>query len=269
MMSAAAIFRAVAARLDGVAMTALAVFMGWLVLCGDYWMYLNPKFKPVTLGAACVLAVLGGYAALRPVSRPSLGRGLCYLVLALMIAATQGGVQAISPQAENDPFFVEPTLPTPEKTPAPTGRMRAGGKEYIPINAGELFDIAAKGASEAFARPYVMRGFVHRSPELDARGQFVLFRLAVWCCFADGTAVGFKVTPPEGAPLPADKTWIAAYGRLKALPNDQRQEYILPGMSFSSVAPGAILTADHLEQLTLVPEDAYMFEWRQAEPYAY
>jgi len=264
-----ATFRALAARLDGAAMLALAGFLGWLVLFGDYWMYLNPRFKPVTLAAAAVLAVLGGYAALRPVSRPRLGRGLCYLALAAMIAAVQGGVQAVSRQVDSDPFFVEPTLPAPERSPAPAGRMQAGGREYIPINAGELFDVAAKGTAEAFARPYVMRGFVHRSPELDARGQFVLYRLAVWCCFADGTAVGFKVQAPAGAPLPADKAWLAAYGRLAALPEDQRREYVLPGMAFSSVAPGAVLAAEHLEPLTLVPEDAYMFEWRQAEPYAY
>ena len=47
-----------AARCDGLAMLALAGFMGWLATAGNYWMYLNPKFKPVTLAAAVVLAVL-------------------------------------------------------------------------------------------------------------------------------------------------------------------------------------------------------------------
>ena len=48
---------ALAARCDGLAMLALAGFMGWLATLGNYWMYLNPKFKPVTLCAAIVLAV--------------------------------------------------------------------------------------------------------------------------------------------------------------------------------------------------------------------
>ena len=55
--------KVLAARLDGLAMLALAGFMGWLVAYGNYWMFLNPKFKPVTLAAAGILAVLGAYAA--------------------------------------------------------------------------------------------------------------------------------------------------------------------------------------------------------------
>jgi hypothetical protein len=33
-------------RLDGLAMAALAGFLGWLVLAGNYWMYLNPSSNP-------------------------------------------------------------------------------------------------------------------------------------------------------------------------------------------------------------------------------
>ena len=260
--------RRLASRTDGLAMLALAGFMGWLALAGNYWMYLNPKFKPITLAAAIVLAVLGGYAAARPVTRPKLGRSLCYLLLLAMAGLTEGGFQTLSANIDSDPFNVPAPLPAPEKTPTPA-RLAINGQDYIPINTGELYDIAAKGPSPAFTRPYAVRGFVHRSPELDAAGQFVLYRLAVWCCFADGTAVGFRVRLPQGTPPPADKGWVVAYGRLAEIPEADRQDVILPGMSFSSVAPAALLAADALEAKELVPEEAYMFEWRQEEPYAF
>ena len=260
--------RRLAARTDGLAMAALAGFMGWLALSGNYWMYLNPKFKPVTLSAAVVLAALGAYAAVRPVVRPNLGRSLCYLLLLIMAGLTEGGFQALSANLDADPFSVPATLPAPETTPTPA-RLTQNGKDYTPINTGELYDLAAKGPSPSFDRPFAVRGFVHRSPDLDAAGQFVLYRLAVWCCFADGTAVGFRVQLPKDAPPPADKAWVVAYGKLAEIPEAARQEIAVPGISFSSVAPAALLAADAVETKELVPEQAYMFEWRQQEPYAF
>jgi uncharacterized repeat protein (TIGR03943 family) len=259
---------ALAKRLDGLAMLALAGFMGYLVMAGNYWMYLNPKFKPVTLTAALALAVLGLYASLRPVARPSLGRALCYLALLLLTWFAEGGLQALSANGDSDVFNVAPSLPAPDIAPVPE-RLTAGGQDYVPINTGELYDVAAKGPSPAFARPYAVRGFVHRSPELDAKGEFVLYRLAVWCCFADGTAVGFRVKTPAGQQPPTDKSWVVAYGHLAVIPEAERQDLILPGMSFSSVAPGALLDAAVVETKELIPEEAYMFEWRQEEPYAF
>ena len=268
MKTVLALPRLVWTRLDGLAMTALAGFLAWLVLAGNYWMYLNPRFRPVTLSAAAVLAVLGLYASWRPVSRPSLGRGLCYAALCAMVVLSEGGTQLLSDNSDSDPFLVAPSLPAAPPTPV-ASRLTAGGKEYVPLNTGELFDIAAKGHGPAFDRPYALRGFVHRSPELDAKGEFVLFRLAIWCCFADGTAVGFRVRPPAGAPLPEDKAWVVAYGRLTDAPEDDRKEYALPGMAFSSVAPAAILAAEQVETAAVTPEEVYMFQWRQEEPYAF
>jgi uncharacterized repeat protein (TIGR03943 family) len=259
----------VAARLDGAAMCALAGFMGWLAAYGDYWMYLNPKFKPVTLAAACVLGVLGVYAVRRPVSRPSVGRSLCWLALLAMIALTEGGVQILSRNLDSDPFYVAPTLPAPEATLPVPDRMTALGKSYIPINTGELYDIAAKGRGESFEKPYAMRGFVSRDPDLDAQNEFVLYRLAVWCCFADSTAVGFRVKLPQGATLPPDKAWMVVFGHLVDAPAGEQRAYVLPGMAFSSVAPATRFAADHLEAAAVVPEQVTMFEWREAEPYAY
>lgn len=261
--------RSLAARLDGLAMLGLAGFLIWLAAYGNYWMFLNPKFAPVTLAAAGLLAVLGAFAAVKPVSQPSLGRAACYLSLLAMIVLTQSSVQATSQNLDSDPWSVAPTLPAPEN-PAPTpARLKALGKEYIPINTGELYDIAAKGRSEAFDKPYAMRGFAHRDTALDAKGEFVLFRLAVWCCFADGTAVGFKIKLPPGTPPPAEKSWLVVYGRLVDAPAGKPQEYTPPGMAFSSVAPDVLFAADHLESAPIPPEQVYMYEWRPAEPYAY
>ncbi|EHJ49260.1 hypothetical protein DFW101_3261 [Solidesulfovibrio carbinoliphilus subsp. oakridgensis] len=262
-------FHALAARLDGLAMLALAGFLLWLAAAGNYWMFLNPKFAPLTLGAATVLAILGAFAAIRPVSRPSLGRAACYLCLLAMIVLTQGGVQALSGTIDSDPFSVAPTLPAPEPAGPVPSRLVALGREYIPINTGELYDIAAKGHAEAFDKPYAMRGTVHRDAALDAKGEFVLYRLAVWCCYADGTAVGFRVRLPQGATPPEDKSWVVAYGRLADAPQDERNEYTLPGQAFSSIAQAALFATDHLESAPVPPEQVYMYQWKTSEPYAF
>ncbi len=268
-MTGRPLLRSLAARIDGVAVFGLAGYLLWLAAWGNYWMFLNPKFRPLTVAAACVLALLGAFAAVRPVSRPSLGRVAAYLCLLAMIVLTQAAVPALSDSLDSDPFNVAPSLPDPGPgEPAPT-RMTALGREYVPINTGELYDIAAKGPGPAFDRPYAMRGFVHRSPDLDAKGEFVLFRLAVWCCFADGTAVGFRVQLPREAAPPPDKSWVVAYGRLADLPADDRREYKLPDMAFSSIAPAALFAADHLDPAPIPAEQAYMYEWRPTEPYAY
>jgi len=270
MMPVRRVLAGLVARLDGLAMVGLAGFMGWLVLRGDYWLFLNPKFKPVTLTAAGLLLVLGGYAAWRPVSRPNLGRLLCYVVLGAMVGLTEGGTQAFSQAAgSGDPFMVCPApLPAPPR-PAVPDHLTAGGQDFIPINTGELYDIAAKGHGKAWDTAYAMRGFVYRAPDLDAKGEFVLYRLAIWCCFADSTAVGFRVRPPEGTPLPEKGQWLVVLGRLADAPTDERREYALPGIPFSSISPVAVFAAVRLDTATPAPEEVNMFEWRQAPPYAY
>lgn len=256
-----------AARLDGLAMVLFAGFMGWLGLWGDYWLFLNPKFTPLTLTAAVVLAVLGAYAAWRPVSRPSPSRLLCYAALAAMIVLAQHGNNPFATATGTDPFAGCPA-PAPVR-PAVPERLRFAGKDYVPLNAGELYDIAAKGHGEAWTTAYAMRGYVLRAPDLDAKREVILYRLAVWCCFADATAVGFRVRLPEGETLPENGQWLVVYGRLADAPEDERREYVLPGLPFSSVSPTALFAADHLETATPAPEEINMYEWRKEPPYAY
>ena len=257
------------ARIDGLAWLAMAFFMAGLTLSGDYWMYLNPKFKPLTLAAAVVLAALAVWALLRPVARPSIWRTLAYLALAAMVLVTEGGLQTLAGVPDTDPFAPAPTLP-PAQKPAPVPpRMTLDGTDYIPINTVELSDMAHNRPEGVWTRPYVMRGFVKRDPALDAKGEFVLWRLAVWCCFADSTAVGFKVNLPPGTTPPPDKSWYVVYGRLAAMPADQRGAYVPSGMSFSAISPDALFLADHIEPAAITPEEVCLFEWRPAEPFNY
>lgn len=261
--------RPLLARIDGLAWLAMAGFMLFLVLSGDYWMYLNPKFKPLTLAAACILAALSLWALWRPVSRPSLSRTLSYLALTAMVVISQGGLQTLLGQPASDPFAPAPTLPPLEKPAPPPPRLGFGGTDYIPINTVELGDIAANKPEGLWTRPYVIRGFVKRDPALDAKGEFVLWRLAIWCCFADSTSVGFKVRLPQGATPPPDKSWYVAFGHLAAMPEDQRGAYVPPGMTFTAISPAALFIADHIEPAPIVPEEVCVFEWRPKEPYNY
>ncbi|UJX39194.1 DUF1980 domain-containing protein [Desulfovibrio sp. JY] len=261
--------RALLARLDGLAWLAMAAFMAYLALAGDYWHYLNPKFKPLTLSAAVVLAALAVWALLRPVAKPSFARALAYLALAAMVVISQNWLPFSAASPDVDVFALPPRLPAPPKPAPALTRMTVDGKAYIPINTVELLDLAHNKPAGKWTLAYAMRGFVKRDPVLDAKGEFVLWRLAIWCCFADSTATGFKVKLPPGTPLPPDKSWQVAYGHLAAMPEDQRGAYAPPGMSFTSISPDALFVADRVAPAAVVPEEVCVFEWRPAEPYNY
>lgn len=255
-------------RLDGLALAGLAGFMIWFPLAGQYWMLLNPKFKFVTLSAGGVLCILGGYALFRPVSRPRTGRLLAYAALASMIGLTQAGTQRLSSVIDSDPFAACPAPPPSPQASAPD-LLAPEGVPYIPINCGELYGIAENTPGPAFGKPYVMRGYAHRDPGLEREHAFVLFRMAIWCCIADATAVGFKVTLPPDQPLPANGSWQVVFGHLAPVPKAARKPYVLPGAPFSSVSASTTFAAEHMETAIPSPEETSMFQWRTTPPYAY
>ena len=70
--------------IEGLIVFALGLAMCGLVMADNYWMYLHPKFKWLTLSAGVVLMVVGAIAALYN-RRPSLIRISIFFVFLYMI----------------------------------------------------------------------------------------------------------------------------------------------------------------------------------------
>jgi uncharacterized repeat protein (TIGR03943 family) len=251
-------------RLDGLMLVGLSVFVFNLVLGKDYWFYLNPKFKPLSLTSAVVLAGLGAFGLWRPLARWSWWRtGLFALVLALAVVSQAGVDRDMGGESLGQD---NPSAPVET---APASRVKMGGKEYIRINAGELYDISGKHLQDKLGLNYAMRGFVRRLPELDKDQEFIIYRVALYCCFADTTAVGFKVKLPPGASLPKNAEWVVVYGQLTGLAGaGEKDEPAIPGAVFASISPYNLFQADRLESEPPL-KTPFMYEWHEEEPYAY
>lgn len=239
----------------------LAGFLVYLLVGGDYWMYLNPKFKELSWTAAVALGSLGIYSLARPPAGATCFRACLYLsVLGLCVLSELGLQRGMAALGAGAPQEQEQSFPS---------QVTLEGVEYGRINLGELYGIVGNGPSLLIGKDWAVRGFVRRSPENDAKGEFVLYRLAVYCCFADSTAVGFRVRPPKGEDLPGNGTWLVAYGRLS--PNDATEPdkvESIEGMAFSAVNPDYRIDARRLE-IEKVPGMGMMYEWRAEAPYAY
>ncbi|WP_243439203.1 DUF1980 domain-containing protein [Fundidesulfovibrio soli] len=255
--------RKLPATVESLCLLGLAGFMVWLLLGGDYWMYLNPRFRAFTWAAAGALALLGVYGLWRPSPRAAwLRAGLYVFTLALCV------VSALAVREGTEKMGVEAQAMREAQTPLEP-RVKKRGVEYIRINLGELYDIVGKPRPELIGLDYAVRGFVRRAPELDAEGEFVLYRVALYCCYADSTAVGFRVRPAKGEKLPENGAWVVAYGKLDRMdrPRPETGE-TLGGSAFSSVQEEYRIAATLIETET-PPGMGMMYEWHPEEPYAY
>jgi uncharacterized repeat protein (TIGR03943 family) len=241
----------------------LAVFIVYLLLAGNYWMYLNPKFKGVSWAAALALGGLGVYSAFKPPAGATWFRALVYVfVLSLCLASELGVRKWLATSGMDTQAMEEANAPLPS-------RVTKSGVEYVRINLGELFDIAGKSLKDKMDLNYAVRGFVRRTPESDAKGEFILYRVALWCCFADTTAVGYRVHAPKGQELPDDGSWQVVYGRLEASKDPSADAVTsLGGSVFASVQSDYLIEARRIET-DKAPGMGMMYEWRTAEPYAY
>ncbi|GAB6037109.1 hypothetical protein JCM15519_16680 [Fundidesulfovibrio butyratiphilus] len=262
-------FNTLPSRLEGLCLLALSGFLFWLVFGGDYWMYLNPKFRPLSATTAAVLAGFGVLCLARPETGTRWIRMAAYLVALALVAASQAsltrtafdsGSLGTDPQG-TDRLATEPDLPS---------RAELDGRQYLRLNLGELYDLATQHRSENLDHGFVVRGFVYRNPDLDKSGEFILYRVAMYCCFADATSVGFRLRPPKGHPLPPKGQWLVAYARLAEAPKHDDDSLKVGDSPFTSVQPDTVLLADKLEPAE-PPKTGLgmMYEWHTQEPYAF
>jgi DUF1980 C-terminal domain len=250
----------IGAVVEGLLLQAIAVYVGILVLAGDYWRFLNPKFKWLTGATAVVLLFTGTAAVVNPHRRSNLSRIVFFLLfLRILTMGMSGSVSYIKGFSAGLGGVDHPI----EKP-----RLVMNDREYIRINLGELYQMGERPASEKTTMAYVVKGTVMKSRALDEAGQFALMRVAVFCCLADAVAMGFRVEydPLNGI---ADGQWVELYGSLKRLSQKLPEPGLhTPGLFLSAVSDAYILVPDIIVPIK-EPQIPFMFEFRKAEPYAY
>jgi uncharacterized repeat protein (TIGR03943 family) len=245
--------------LEGLILLVIGGYAGLLVLFGDYWRFLNPKFKWLTAATAVVLIVVGVMAALHPNKRPRLSRIIIFLLLLRVFSIANAGISPLGRGAHGR---------GDESADEVTPRVTINGAEYVRINLAELYSLCQKAEHEKLALRYAVRGIVKRNEQLDRLGQFALIRNMIYCCLADSMGIGFRVKYGHVNEL-ADGQWVEVYGTVNSvsqkLPNPVLH---IKGMIVTLLSDSHILVPDKVAA-TKEPEIPYILRIRRTEPYAY
>lgn len=245
--------------IEGCIVVTLGFAMSALVSADNYWLYLHPKFKWLTLTAGIILVLVGAIALLYNRS-PNLFRIVIFLAFTTFASM---GYFWPNPTSSATSGPLEQEASSKEES-----RIVLNGKEYIKINLGELYAISEKGLEEKRTDRYVARGIVKRSPELDEISQFVLLRVFIWCCFADAVAVGFRVQSDQPDEF-VDGQWVRVYGKLEKLPSHLAEPAVqVKGILSKALHKKDGIVAARVEKIE-PPPIPFMFEFRKSEPYAY
>jgi hypothetical protein len=249
----------IAGVVEGLILTVIGAYAGLLVLFGDYWRFLNPKFQWLTGVTAAMLIVVGTIATLNPNKRPSFSRILVFLVLLRIMFMASSGIP-VTRQADLPPELEGPSDAQP--------RAAMNGREYIRINLAELYVLCREGEPDKLADHYVVRGMVSRSEQLDRSGQFVLLRPLITCCLADSVLVGFRAQHDRLDEI-ADGQWVEVYLTLRGLSEKPPPAGLrIKGMRMVALSDSHILAPDGITGID-EPEIPFIFDIREAEPYAY
>lgn len=245
---------------EAIILCVLGGYAGSLVFSRNYWFYLNPKFKWLTAATAVMLMVTGTVALLHPNRRPSFSRIAVFLLfIGVCTIATYSGIPAVTPAQS-----VSRSQGAHDLEP----RMTVDGIEYVRINLAELFMLGEHPTPAKMVEHYLARGIVKHSEQLDRSGRFALIRNMVTCCLADMVAVGFAVDDNHLSELP-DGHWVELYGTLTRLSEPIPD----PGIRLEGTRLVALNRSYALIPTRIVPieepEIPFIFEIREAEPYAY
>jgi uncharacterized repeat protein (TIGR03943 family) len=250
----------IGAVVEGLILQVIAVYVGILVLAGDYWRFLNPKFKWLTGATAAVLLFTGAVATFNPHRRSNLSQIVVFLLFFRILTMGMSGsisyIKGFSAGLDGVDQLVEKP------------RVIMNDREYIRINLGELYQLGERPASDQTTRAYVVKGIVMKSRALDEAGQFALIRVAVFCCMADAVAMGIRVECSQLDGI-AEGQWLEVYGTMKRLPHKLPDPGLhTPGLFLTVVSDNYFLSADKIIPIK-EPQIPFMFEFRKVEPYAY
>ena len=251
--------RKIGGVLEGLILLSVGAYAALLVFFGNYWRFLNPKFKWVTAATAMLLIIFGAVAALRPNKRPKLSRIIIFLILLRVIFIANSGISLTGPGASGWGFAnLDKEKP----------RVTMDGIEYVRINLAELNILCAQAENRKPALHYAVRGIVKRDERLDRQGQFALVRNTVFCCLADSVGMGFRVQSSLLDEL-ADGQWVEVCATVKGLSRKLPDPGLrIKGMNLMILSESHVLVADKVVRVN-APEIPYIIDIRSAEPYAY
>jgi hypothetical protein len=237
--------------LDGAFVLGLGLYMLFLSQAEAYTAFMNPKFRVLTATAAVGLCIVGAAFLIRPEGRADMLRTLCFAVLAILILHAGTGV------VKSSAVF---TTRPPEARAEPDPYVVRNGNIYLKSNPARLFLLLQTANSSPSDQRYVTRGIVKRSAQLDRLGRFALLRGNMVCCLADAIAMGVTVAA-DGSREFQDGDWVAAFGRVHALPDPQPVTGLggTGEVPFAMVYERAVFMAEALEQIDR-PRFPYVFE---------
>ena len=276
--------------IEGLILLFIGAYAGLLILSGNYWRFLNPKFTWLTAITAVVLMLVGAVAACKPNKRPSLGRISIFLILFIVLLSGHFGITAhqqmaskprpaaplsgqppseSKPRPEEDPFAGQLPLKIPQNRHVDqASRVTMDGQEYVRINLAELYTLCKRPSPGKLDQRFAVRGIVQRSKRLDRLNQFALLRNVIICCLADSFGVGFRVQSDRLDKL-ANGQWVEVYGTLKSLSQKLPDPHLqIQDMRYYDLSESHVLVPTKVIAIS-EPGDPYIFECRIDEPYAF
>ena len=250
---------------EGLILSVIGAYMGLLVLFGDYWRVMNPKYKWLTGATALMFLIVGISRIFARNGRPRVSRIIIFLFF-IRILFRADVVLTLVPHAASSY-----SADSAEKE---VSRVTVAGIQYVRINLAELFTFCSNepkesspSLSDKTTAHYVTRGTVRRSPELDRLGQFALVRRTVFCCVADSVTMGFRVQCDHPERF-TDGQWVEVYGTLEPKSQETARTGILNEDSLMALNDSQIFIPDKVTPIGK-PEVTFIFEIRTEEPYAY
>ena len=241
--------------MEGLILVSIGLYAVLLVFYGNYWRFLNPKFKWLTAATGLALIIVGAANTFKPAKHPKLSRIIIFLLLLRL-------------------FWVSPaaiSLTSRLKAPGPVeeqSRVALKGVEYVKINLAELYSLCQDGDRTKLGLHYAVRGIVKRDGRLDRLGEFALVRSTVFCCLADAVGIGFRVKYDHAGNL-SDGQWVEVFGTLDDLSRKLPDPALrVAGMNITVLNDSYMLLPSKVSDVN-VPQIPFILDINQTEPYAY
>jgi len=246
--------------IENLVLLGMGLYMILLTRGDDYALFLNPKFRWLTLSAGAGLTVLAVASLIRRTDRTDLLRTAAFVAMGGLIFLSGTN---LSGKETSDPFTLL------EEDLGEGSHVNREGVSYLKLNTAELVYLLMGKPDEIMDQPIVLRGVLKKSPSLDAQGRFVLLRVNMVCCVADSMAMGVMVTGDEGANI-GDGRWVRVYGRMQGLVEPYRitERITVDGIPSTVIHEKAVLVADAVEPLGR-PRYPYLYELPGDERFDY
>jgi hypothetical protein len=236
--------------IENVVLLGMGLYMILLTRGDDYALFLNPKFRWLTLSAGAGLAVLAVASLVRRTDKTDLLRTAAFVVMGGLIFLSGTN---LSGKQTTDPLSLE------EEDLGEESHMIREGIPYLKLNTAKLYYLLLEKPEEIMGVPVALRGVLKKSPFLDAQGRFALLRVNMVCCVADSMSMGVMVTGNESAAI-RDGRWVMVFGRMKGLvePVRIKERISVDGIPSTVIHENAILVADAVEP-TNRPRFPYLY----------